>query len=97
LPESRSESRRKHRESGFWQRRFWEHVVTDEEDFEQYLNYIHYNPVKHGLVTCPHLWSFSSFRKWVGKGLYPENWGCSCAGRVFENPANVKRSIEAGE
>lgn len=45
-----SASRRKHRESDVWQRRFWEHTITDEAELEQYLNYIHYNPVKHGLV-----------------------------------------------
>jgi putative transposase len=49
-------SRRKHRESNVWHRRFWEHTIRDEADHERHPDYIHYNPVKHGLVTCPHLW-----------------------------------------
>lgn len=81
IPDQISRSRLKHRESGIWQRRFWEHWVEDETDFENLLNYIHYNPVRHGLVTCPHLWPFSSFRKWVGTGFHPEHWGCCCDGR----------------
>ena len=71
-------SRLKHRESNIWQRRFWEHTIRDEEDLENYLNYIHYNPVKHNLVSCPHLWQYSSFHSWVkNKGL-DRNWGCVC-------------------
>ena len=71
-------SRIKHRESNIWQRRFWEHTIRDEEDLENYLNYIHYNPVKHNLVSCPHLWQYSSFHSWVkNKGL-DCNWGCIC-------------------
>ena len=68
----------KHRESNVWQRRFWEHTIRDAEDLEKYLNYIHYNPVKHNLVSCPHLWQYSSFHSWVkNKGL-DCNWGCVC-------------------
>jgi REP element-mobilizing transposase RayT len=37
----------------FWQKRFWEHTIRDEKDFECHLDYIHFNPVKHGLVTKP--------------------------------------------
>ena len=92
-----SDSRRKHRESDVWQRRFWEHVVDDEEDFERFLDYMHYNPVKHGLVTCPHQWPFSSFGKWVKSGLYPIEWGCSCQGRQPALPAMINDGVEAGE
>jgi putative transposase len=74
-------SRRKHRESDVWHRRFWEHTIEDEDDFEAHLHYIHYNPVKHGLVSCPHLWPYSSFKRWVGYGVYTEDWGCCCDGR----------------
>jgi putative transposase len=73
-----SASRLKHRESDVWQRRFWEHAIKDEADLERYLDYIHYNAVKHGLVSCPHLWEYSSFAKWVSQGRYPQDWGCVC-------------------
>lgn len=78
-----SDSRRKHRESNIWQRRFWEHTIRDETDLENCLNYIHYNPVKHGLVSCPHQWQYSSFHKWVKHGHYASDWGCTCHGRTF--------------
>ena len=80
-PSGVSFSRSKHRESNVWQRRFWEHAIKDEEDFEKHLDYIHYNPVRHGLAACPHSWKYSSFPKWVRSGLYPERWGCCCEGR----------------
>jgi putative transposase len=55
----RSASRQRRQERGIWQRRFWEHIIRDEVDFERHLDYIHYNPVKHGLVACPRDWPFS--------------------------------------
>jgi putative transposase len=73
-----SRSRIKHRESNIWQRRFWDHHIRDEEDFEQHLNYIHYNPVKHHFVSCPHFWQYSSFNLWVKKGVYSSQWACIC-------------------
>lgn len=66
-------SRHKHRESNVWQRRFWEHTIRSDSDLENHLNYIHYNPVKHGLVSCPHLWQYSSFQDWVKKEAYPQD------------------------
>jgi putative transposase len=80
-PTNISSSRIKHRESDVWQRRFWEHTIKNESDFEKHLEYIHYNPVKHGFVSCPHLWEYSSFQTWVKKGIYPIDWGCSCGGK----------------
>jgi putative transposase len=74
-------SRQKHRESNIWQRRFWEHTIRSDSDLENHLNYIHYNPVKHGLVTCPHLWQYSSFHNWVRKQAYIKDWCCCCDGR----------------
>jgi putative transposase len=71
-----TEGRQRRGERGVWQRRFWEHVIRDEEDFERHLDYIHYNPVKHSHVRCPHEWPFSSFRRWVRRGVYPEDWAC---------------------
>jgi len=70
-------SRIQHRESNIWQR-FWDHHIRNEQDFEQHLNYIHYNPVKHNLVSCPHFWQYSSFDLWVKKGVYSSQWACIC-------------------
>jgi putative transposase len=53
---------------GIWQRRYWEHLIRDEHDFERHFDYIHYNPVKHGYVKCPKDWPYSSFHRWVNKG-----------------------------
>mgnify|MGYP006283806045 CR=1 FL=1 len=58
-----------------WQRRFWEHQIRDERDFANHCDYIHYNPVKHGLVRCAGDWPWSTFRRFVRNGLYSENWG----------------------
>lgn len=79
-----SASRRKHRESDVWQRRFWEHTLRDFDDFKAHLDYIHFNPVKHGYVSCPHLWPYSSFHRWVELGEYDLTWGCQCNGRKPE-------------
>lgn len=77
-----SASRQKHRESDVWQRRFWEHTINDEDEFEACFDYVHYNPVKHGHVLCPHLWKASSFHRWVQRGVYDLHWACQCEGRV---------------
>ncbi len=58
-----------------WQPRFWEHWLRDEEDWRRHLDYIHYNPVKHGLVPAPVEWPWSSFHRMVAKGWYPPEWG----------------------
>jgi putative transposase len=57
-----------------WQRRFWEHTVRDEGDFERHVDYIHFNPVKHGLVTRVRDWPYSSFHRYVRIGILPEDW-----------------------
>ncbi len=62
-------------EAAIWQRRFWEHLIRDEEDFRRHVEYIHYNPVKHGLTTCPAEWPWSSFHRYVKEGWYDLNWG----------------------
>ena len=79
--ENITQSRRKHRESNVWHRRFWERTVRSERELTGYLDYIHLNPVKHGLVRCPHLWPYSSFDKWVHKGHYRRDWACQCIGK----------------
>jgi putative transposase len=62
-------------EYSLWQRRFWEHTVRDESDFARHVDYIHYNPVKHGLVSCARDWPHSSFHQYVRKGVLPPDWG----------------------
>ncbi len=69
-----SASRVRHAERGIWQRRYWEHTLRDERDFAQHVDYIHFNPVKHGHVTCVADWPFSSFHRMVKLGVYPEDW-----------------------
>ncbi len=62
-------------EKTIWQPRFWEHLIRDEEDLRRHLDYIHFNPVKHGLVSDPNAWRPSSFRRFVEKSWYPPGWG----------------------
>ncbi len=64
-------------ERNVWQRRFWEHTIRDEEDWRKHMDYIHYNPVKHGLVSSPGEWPWSSFSRAVAKGWYEPSWGSS--------------------
>lgn len=68
-------SMQRRRESGFWQRRFWEHLIRDDADYARHMDYIHFNPVKHGLVACVADWPHSSFARCVERGIYPPDWG----------------------
>ena len=61
-------------ERGIWQRRYWEHTLRNEDDFARHLDYIHFNPVKHGYAPRVQDWPYSSFRRWVRIGAYPEDW-----------------------
>jgi len=70
-------SRDTHRESAYWQRRFWEHLIRDQDDLNAHMDYVHYNPVKHGLVASPAAWKFSSFHSLVKEGVYDPEWGSS--------------------
>ena len=70
-----SVSRKCRRERGIWQRRFWEHCIRDELDYNRHVDYIHWNPVKHKWVKNVHDWLHSSFHRYVEKGIYPINWG----------------------
>jgi putative transposase len=92
-----SAARAKHRESGVWERRFWEHRIRDEEDFIRHVNYIHYNPVKHGLARCPHAWPYSSFPRWVEQGYYRRDWLCDCGPSRLEIPAWLRDEGGFGE
>jgi putative transposase len=75
IPANISPARIQRREIGFWQRRFWEHTIRDEKDLNRHIEYIHYNPVKHGLVQNVRDWEWSSFHRYVHMGLIDENWG----------------------
>jgi putative transposase len=63
------------RESAIWQRRFWDHLIRDDADFQMHFDYIHFNPVKHGLVSRTKDWPYSTFHRYVREGIYPEDWG----------------------
>jgi putative transposase len=58
-----------------WQRRFWEHTIRNERDFARHVDYIHFNPVKHGLVSRVSDWPHSSFHRYVHEGVLPLDWG----------------------
>jgi len=76
LPASaeRSASKVTRREKGIWQRRYWEHQIRDENDLERHVDYIHANPVRHGLVPCVKDWAYSSFHRYVDSGWLPADW-----------------------
>lgn len=73
----RSNSRQSKGEQAIWQRRFWEHQIQDESDLIRHIDYIHYNPVSHGLVEAPKDWAYSSFHRFVQMGIYAEDWGAN--------------------
>ena len=74
-PVGRSLSRQARGEQAIWQRRFWEHVILDEADFAAHVDYIHYNRVRHGLVSAARDWPHSSFSQWAERGVYELHWG----------------------
>jgi putative transposase len=81
-----SASRERKQEKAVWQRRFWEHQIRDETDYQHHVDYIHYNPVKHDLARSPVDWEYSSFRRFVQAGLYTADWGC---GESVEFPEEI--------
>jgi putative transposase len=72
---SRSARQAGKREKGLWQRRYWEHAVRDETDLQRHIDYIHFNPVKHGLVSRVADWPHSSFHQYVRREELPADWG----------------------
>jgi len=72
--ERRSAGRVNKGERGIWQRRYWEHSLRDEYDVQRHVDYIHYNPVKHGHVTRVVDWPYSSFHRYVRDGVYSIDW-----------------------
>jgi putative transposase len=71
----RSQSQTSKREKGIWQRRYWEHAIRDDADLERHVDYIHFNPVKHGHTTRVADWPHSSFHRFVERGLLAADWG----------------------
>lgn len=70
-------SRKRKGERGIWQRRFWEHLITDEHDLARHIDYVHINPVKHGYVTRASDWPYSSLHRYIRQGLLPTDWACA--------------------
>jgi putative transposase len=66
-----------------WQDRFYDHVIRDDDDLARHLDYIHYNPVKHGLAPSPAAYEYSSFAEWVKRGVYTELWGTREPDRIM--------------
>jgi putative transposase len=85
--QARNQARIHERRRGVWQRRYWEHTIRNEADFEAHFDYIHYNPVKHGLVRRPCDWQWSSFHRWVRAGHYHVDWGAQT--RTLVLPGNA--------
>jgi putative transposase len=61
-------------EADVWQRRYWEHAIRDDSDLHRHVDYIHFNPVKHGLTQRVRDWPYSSFHRYVRRGLLPIDW-----------------------
>ncbi|CEG55571.1 REP-associated tyrosine transposase [Legionella fallonii] len=78
-------SRQRKNEQAIWQRRFWEHRIRDENDFNQHVDYIHYNPVKHGVALRPVDWPYSSIHRYIRNELISPDWG--------SNPINLSDKI----
>jgi len=84
--EPRSMVRRSRGERGIWQRRFWEHLIRDEADYAAHMDYVHINPVKHGLVTRVIDWPHSTFHHLVERSIYPSDWAGSTLGDALVVP-----------
>ena len=66
-----------------WQRRFWEHTIRNEKDWRNHIDYIHYNPVKHGYTDHPNNWKYSPYKNALIKGWYDDSWG-------YSEPLNIQ-------
>jgi len=74
-------SRQQKGERGIWQRRYWEHLIRDEQDYANHVDYIHHNPVKHGYVSRAVDWPHSSIHRYIREGVVPATWGVE---EIFE-------------
>lgn len=61
-------------ERKIWQSRYYDHIIRNEKDLEKHIDYIHYNPIKHGFVTKAIDYPYSSFEKFVSQGYYDKDW-----------------------
>ena len=79
LPKSEviSQSRLSRGERGLWQRRYWEHLIRNNDDFERHMDYIHFNPVKHGHVGHASEWPYSSIHRYIQQGWIDNDWAAS--------------------
>jgi putative transposase len=75
FPVENANRKNKHQQD-IWQHRSWEHCLRNEQDFQQHLDYIHYNPVKHGLVKRAADWQYSSIHRYIRLGILDKQWGC---------------------
>lgn len=80
--EMRTKTRIERRERGIWQRRYWEHLIRDEKDYQAHMDYVHINPVKHGLVKQVKDWPYSTFHKLVEQGICTQEWGGGMEGNL---------------
>ena len=85
--ENQTEEQKNRREKGIWQRKYYDHIIRNENDFYKHLDYIHYNPIKHDYVKKAKDWKYSSFKKFVRMGYYDENW-CN-----FEDKNKIKQIV----
>lgn len=74
ITETRTVNQQRRRERGIWQRRYWEHLIRDERDYQRHFDYIHVNPLKHGYVERLEDWPYSSFHHAMAMGIYPLGW-----------------------
>ena len=79
LPQTewRSATRVRRGERGIWQRRYWEHMIRNEHDYGKHVDYIHYNPVKHGYTQCAAAWPYSTIHRYIAAGTVTRDWGAS--------------------
>ena len=82
--EARNESRKRKGERGIWQRRYWEHLIRDNRDYERHVDYMHYNPVKHGYASKAADWQYSSIHQYIAQGTINRDWGDTeaCSGTL---------------
>lgn len=78
--------RNRRKERGVWHRRYWEHTIRSERDLVNHVDYVHWNPMKHGLVSRVTDWPYSTFHRYVRQGLLPADWA-----------GNVQLSASAAE
>ena len=76
------------REANIWQRRYWEHTIINENDLHRHLDYIHFNSMKHYSIP-PKEWKYSTFKKYVNKGLYELDW-CNFDNKYGINEMNLE-------